>query len=157
MLLLPHETNLSVVLILSSVKDTEWVPPNLLVDMTVEALANLQCQLKKVAENLADLLLHEWPSVLDITNELHRLREAADEFSLNQKWFSAHARVDGTVMMIMTPEICRLSRIIFGNVSQTSWMIVMYSFHFRKLCGLSLAVFIPPILNVRQTVWIGSS
>ncbi len=72
MLLLPHETNLSVVLILSSMKDMEWVPQNPLVDMTVEGLANLRHQLKNVAENLADLLLHEWPSALDITNELHR-------------------------------------------------------------------------------------
>jgi hypothetical protein len=66
MLLLPHKTNLGVVLILSSMKDTEWVQLNPLVDMMVEALANLQRQLKNVAENLADLLLHEWPSALDI-------------------------------------------------------------------------------------------
>jgi hypothetical protein len=109
MLLLPHETNLSVVLILSSVKDMEWVPPNPLVDMTVEALANLRHQLKNIAENLADLLLHKWSSALDITNELHRLQEAVDEYSLNQIWFSAHVRVDGTVMMIMTLEIHRVS------------------------------------------------
>jgi hypothetical protein len=113
MLLLPHETNLGVVLILSSIrpslvrvlilssmKDLEWVPPNPSVDMTVEDLANLQPQLKNVAENLSDLLLYEWPSALDITNELHRLQEAVDEYSLNRIWFSAHARVDGTVMMI---------------------------------------------------------
>jgi hypothetical protein len=72
MLLHPHETNLGVVLILSSMKDMEWVPPNPLVDMTVEDLANLRHQLKNFAENLADLLIHEWPSALDITNELHR-------------------------------------------------------------------------------------
>ncbi len=83
MLLLPHEINLSVVLILSSMKDTEWVPQTPLVDMMVEALANLLHQLKNVAENLADLLLHKWPSALDVTNELHRLQEAVDEYSLN--------------------------------------------------------------------------
>jgi hypothetical protein len=65
-------------------KDTEWVPPNPLVDMTEEDLASLWRQLKNVAKNLADLLLHEWPSALDITNELHRLREAVDEYSLNR-------------------------------------------------------------------------
>jgi hypothetical protein len=54
-------------------KDPEWVLPNPLVDMTEEDLANLRRQLKNVAKNLADLLLHEWPSALDITNELHRL------------------------------------------------------------------------------------
>jgi hypothetical protein len=156
MLLHPHETNLSVALILSSMKDTEWVPPNLLVDMTVEDLANLRHRLKNIAENLADLLIHEWPSALDITNELHRLQEAVDEYSLNQIWFSPHARVDGTVMMITTPEIRRVSPMIFDNVSQTLWMIVMHSIYFRKFCMLLLVVLIPPILNTRQTVWIGS-
>ncbi len=83
MLLLPQETNFCVVLILSTMKDTEWVPPNPLVDMMVEDFANLWRQLKNVATNLADLLHREWPSALDITNELHRLREADDEYSLN--------------------------------------------------------------------------
>jgi hypothetical protein len=101
-------------------KDTEWVPPNLSVDMTEEDLANLWHQLKNVAKNLADLLLHERPSALDITNELLRLQEAVDEYSLNQIWFSAHARVDGTVTMITTPEICRVSQMIFDNSTPTS-------------------------------------
>ncbi len=137
-------------------KDMEWVLPNPLVDMRVEDLANLWCQLKNVAKNLADLLLHEWPSALDIMNELHRLQEAVDEYSLNRIWFSTHARVDGTVMMITTPEICRVSLMIFDNATPTLWMIVMHSIYYRKLCGPSLAVLIPPILNERQTVWIGS-
>jgi hypothetical protein len=152
MLLLPH----CVVFILSTMKDTEWVPPNPLVDMTVEDPANLRRQLRNVAKNLADLLCHEWPIDLDITKELHRLGEAVDEYSLNRIWFSAHARVDGTMMMITTPEICRVSQMIFVNVTLTLWMIVMHSINFRKFCGLSLAVLIPPILNMRQTVWIGS-
>ncbi len=90
-------------------KDTEWVPLNPSVDLMVEDLANLWRQLKNVANNLSDLLLHEWPSALDITNELHRLQEAVDEYSLNRMWFSTHARVDGTVMMVTTPEIRRVS------------------------------------------------
>jgi hypothetical protein len=139
-------------------KDTEWVPPNPLVDMTEEDLANLRHQLKNVAKNpVADLLLHEWPSAFGITNELHRLQEAVDEYSLNQIWFSAHARIDRTVAIIMTPEIHWVSQTIFDNSTPTSlWMIVMHSIYFRKFCGLSLKVLIPPILNMRQTVWIGS-
>jgi hypothetical protein len=117
-------------------KDMECVPPNPLVDMRVEDLANLrrQCQFKNDAKNLADLLCHEWLSALDITNELHRLQEAVDEYSLNQIWFSVHARVDGTVMMITTPEIRRASQMIFDNVTPTLWMIVMHSIYYRKLC-----------------------
>jgi hypothetical protein len=90
-------------------KDVEWVPPNPSVDMTVEDPANLWHQIKNVAENLADLLLPEWPSALDIMNELHRLRKAVNEYFLNRIWFSVHARVDSTVMMIKTPEIRRVS------------------------------------------------
>jgi hypothetical protein len=54
-------------------KDTEWVPPNPLVDMMEEDLAKLWHQLKNIAKNPADLLFHEWSSALGITNELHRL------------------------------------------------------------------------------------
>jgi hypothetical protein len=156
MLLLPQHTNFGVVLILRSMKDTEWVPPNPSVDMTVEDLANLRRQLKNVAKNLTDLFVHEWPSALDNTNELHRLRGAVDEYSLNQIWFSMHARVDGTVMMIRTPEICRVSQMIFENYTPTIRMIVIHFIYFRKFCELSLDVFIMPILNMRQTVCIGS-
>jgi hypothetical protein len=136
--------------------DTEWVPPNPLVDMMVEELTKLCRQLKNVAQNLADLLLPEWPSALDITNELHRLPDAVNEYSLNQIWFSAHARVDGTLVMITTPEICRVSQNIFDNIPQTLWMIVMHFIFGGKFCGQSLVVLIPFILNMRQTVWIGS-
>ncbi len=34
--------------------------------------------IKNIAQNLADLLLPESPSALDITNELHRLRDAVN-------------------------------------------------------------------------------
>ena len=92
---------------------------------------------------LADLLLHEWSSALDITNELQRLREAVDEYSLNQMWFSAHATVHGTLTMITAPEIRRVSRMIFDNSTPTSLqMIVMHSIYFRKFCGLLLKVLI---------------
>ena len=57
MLVLPHETNFCVVLILSTMKDMEWVLPNPSVDMTMEDLANLRRQLNKIAKNLAGPLL----------------------------------------------------------------------------------------------------
>jgi hypothetical protein len=137
-------------------KDTEWVVPNPSVDMTVEDLANLWRQLKKHCKEPQGHLVHERPSALDITNELHRLQEAVDEYSLNQIWFSAHARVDGTVMMVTTPEIRRVSQMRFENNTPTLQMIVMHSIYFRKFCELSLDVFIMLILNMRWTVWIGS-
>ncbi len=106
--------------------------------MMVEDLANLRRRLKNVAKNLTDLLVHEWPSALDITNELHRLQEAVDEYSLNQIWFSAHARVDGIVMMVTTPEIRRVSQMICENVTLSLRMIVTHSIYFRKFCKLSI-------------------
>jgi hypothetical protein len=136
--------------------DTEWVPPNLLVDMMVEEVAKLCRQLKNIAQNLADIYLPKWPNALDITNELHRLREAVDEYSLNRIWFSVHARVDGTVMMITTQEVRWVSQHIFDNITQTLWMIAMHYIFGRIFCGQSLVVLIPLILNMRQTVWIGS-
>jgi hypothetical protein len=96
--------------------------------------------IKTIAQNLADLLLPEWSSALDITNELHTLREAVDEYSLNQRWFSAHARVEGVVMMVTTPEICQVSQNIFGNITQTLWLIVMHYIFDRIFCGRSLVV-----------------
>jgi hypothetical protein len=70
--------------------------------MTVKELDALCRQLTNIAENLEDLICPEWSSALDITNELHRLQEAVDDHSLNQRWFSVHARADGTVMMVTT-------------------------------------------------------
>ncbi len=58
-----------------------------------------------------------------------------------------HARVDGTVIMITTPEILRVTLKIFDNFTQTLWMIVMHSIFGRKFGGRSLVVLILPILN----------
>ena len=75
----------------------------------VEKLDALRHQFKDILENLGDLTFPEWSNALDITNELHRLREAVDDHSLNRSWFSPHARVDGIVMMGTTQEIFRVS------------------------------------------------
>jgi hypothetical protein len=74
--------------------NTEGFHPDPLADMMVEELDALCRQFKDIVENLGDLILPEWSSALDITNEIHRLREAVDDHSLNQSWFSAHAIVE---------------------------------------------------------------
>jgi hypothetical protein len=63
--------------------NTVWALPNPSVNMMVEEVAKLCRQLKTIAQNLTDLLLPEWHSALDITNELHILPEAVDDYSLN--------------------------------------------------------------------------
>ncbi len=82
--------------------------------MMVKELDALCRQLKNIAENLQDLIHPEWSSALDITNELRTIREAVNDHSLNQRWSSAHARVDGTVMKVTTPEICEVSQTEFN-------------------------------------------
>ncbi len=49
----------------------------------VEKLDALCRQFKDIVENFGDLIHPEWSSALDITYELHRLREAVDDHSLN--------------------------------------------------------------------------
>ncbi len=100
---------------------------------------------------LEDLIRSEWFSALDITNELHRLREAVDDHSLNQRWFSAHARVDGTVMMVTTPDILLVSQNKFEYTTQTLWLIAMHFNFGRIFCGQLLVALMPLILNMRQT------
>jgi hypothetical protein len=57
--------------------------PNPLVNMTVEELEALCHQLTDIAENLGVLIHPEWSNALEITNELHGLREAVDDHCLN--------------------------------------------------------------------------
>jgi hypothetical protein len=59
-------------------------------------------------------------------------------------------------MMVTTLEIHRVSQNIFDNITQILWLIVMHYIFDRIFCGKSLVVLIPLILNMRQTVWIGS-
>jgi hypothetical protein len=143
LVLCPHKAQI--------INNTEWVPPNPLVDMAVEELDALCRQLKDIVENFEDLIRPEWPSALDITNELRRFWEAVDDHSLNRSWFSAHARVDGTVIMVTTPEIRRGSQNIFAYVTQTLWLIVMHYNSDGIFCRQSLVVWMPLILNMRQT------
>jgi hypothetical protein len=63
--------------------NTEGLLPGPLVDMTVEELDELCHQLRDIVENIEGLICPEWSSLLDTTNELHVLRDAVDERSLN--------------------------------------------------------------------------
>ncbi len=113
----------------------EEILPNPLVDVTVEELDALRHQLKNILENLEDLIRLEWSSAFDITNELHKIEETVDDLSLNQRWFSVHARVDGIVMMVTTLEICQVSQIVHACITQTLWLIVMHYNFDRIICG----------------------
>jgi hypothetical protein len=113
----------------------EGLQPVPLDDMMVEELEALRHQFKDIAENLGVLILPEWSDALEITNELHRLREAVDDHCLNRQWFSTHARIDGTVMTVTTLDICWVSQNIFVFIILSSWLIVMHYHCGRKFCG----------------------
>jgi hypothetical protein len=103
----------------------EGLQPNPLVDMMLEELETLRHQLTDIVENLGDLILPEWSNALEFTNELHGLREAVEAHCLNRQWFSVHARIDGTVVMVTRPDICWVSQIIFVLITLSSWLTVM--------------------------------
>jgi hypothetical protein len=129
----------------------EGLQPNPLVDMTMEELEVLRHQLKDIAENLGVLILPEWSNALEITNELHGLQEAVDDHCLNRQWFSAHARIDSTVMMATMPDIRQVSQKVFAFITLSLWLIVMHYHCDRIFCRQSLVVSVLLILNMRQT------
>jgi hypothetical protein len=62
---------------------------------------------------------------------------------LNQIWFSAHARVDGTVMMVTMPEICRVSQMIFENDTPT-----LLELHLDLVFWFGISRYFPGILPI---------
>jgi hypothetical protein len=91
----------------------EVVQPVPLVEMMVEELKELRNELTNIAEKLQVLSLPEWSNAFKISNELHGLQEVVEAHGFSGQWVSVHARVNGTVVMVMTPDICRVSHNIF--------------------------------------------
>jgi hypothetical protein len=114
------------------------------------------CTLSSFKKHCRDLICPEWSSAFDITNELHRLWVAVDDHTLNQRWFSTQARVDGTVMIVTTPEIRWVSQNIFAFITQTLLLIVMHYNFDRIFFWQSLVVLMLIVLNMRQIAGIGS-
>jgi hypothetical protein len=76
----------------------EQLQPDLLVDITDEDL--------DYADRLGTLiLLVTWSNAFEILYKLYELEEMVEVHDLLGQWFSAHARVDGAVVMVMTPDI----------------------------------------------------
>jgi hypothetical protein len=79
--------------------------PDPLVDMTSEDLHDLRKELKLYADRLGTLILPTWSNPFEILTELGELEEMVDDHDLSGAWFSAHAGVDGAVVMVTAPEI----------------------------------------------------
>jgi hypothetical protein len=84
-----------------------------LVEMMVGELKELCNELTNIAEKIQVLILPQWSNVFKISNQLHGLREVAEMHSLSGQWFNMHARVNGTVVMVMRPCICQVSHNVF--------------------------------------------
>jgi hypothetical protein len=90
----------------------EGVQPVPLVEMKMEELNELHDELTNIAEKLQVLILPVWSNAFKISNELHGSWEAVKAHDLSGQWSSAHARVNGTVM-VTTPDIRRVSHNVF--------------------------------------------
>ena len=72
-------------------------------------LKELRNELTSIAKKLQVLIPPEWSDAFKSSNELHGLREAVEAHGLLGQWFGAHARVNGTVVVVTTPDIHRVS------------------------------------------------
>ncbi len=79
------------------------------VDMTNEDLDDLGKELKLYADRLGTLILPTWLNAFEILDRLGGLEETVDDHDISGACFSAHARVDGVVVLVTTPEICLVS------------------------------------------------
>jgi hypothetical protein len=91
----------------------EVAQPVPLVKMMVEKLEELHNELTNIAEKLQVLILPEWSNAFKIRNELHELREVVEVHGMSGQLLSMHAKVNGTVVMVTTPDICQVSLNIF--------------------------------------------
>jgi hypothetical protein len=87
----------------------EQLQPDLLVDMTSEELNKLHKELRYYADKLDNLICPTWVNPCLLLIKIGELDELIQEHELSGAWFSAHARVNNAVVMVMTPEICLVS------------------------------------------------
>jgi hypothetical protein len=83
----------------------EQLHPDPLVDMASEDLNDLHEELRLYADSLGTLIHLAWLNPCLILAKLVELEETIDDHDLSGAWFSAHARVDGAVVMVTMSEI----------------------------------------------------
>jgi hypothetical protein len=70
-----------------------------------ERLAILRAAILGHAERRQALLRPSWPNAGEIQEEMYRLMDTLMSAGADQKWFSAYILVEGTEVMLTTPEI----------------------------------------------------
>jgi hypothetical protein len=83
----------------------EQLQPDPLVDLTSKDLNDQRKGLRFYADSIGALILPTWSNPCLILEKLGELEELVDDHDLLGVWFSPHARVDGAVVMVMTPDL----------------------------------------------------
>ncbi len=87
----------------------EQLQPDLLVDMISEDLNDLCKGLRFFVYKLGTLILPTWKNPCLVLVKLGELEGLVDDHDLLGAWFSAHANVDGVVVMVAMSEIKQVS------------------------------------------------
>jgi hypothetical protein len=81
----------------------------IVVKLDCESLAVLCTALIEHAERLNSLLEPSWPDAKEVHHKMYALVGTLEAHRVDQKWFSAFARVNGVEEMVTTQEICAVS------------------------------------------------
>jgi hypothetical protein len=81
----------------------------IVVKFDCESLAALHAALMEHAERLNSLLEPSWPDAEEVQGEMYALVGTLKAHRVDQKWFSAFARVGEVEEMVTTQEICAVS------------------------------------------------
>jgi hypothetical protein len=79
------------------------------VKFTRESLGALCTALVAHAERLNSLLKLSWPNTEKVHEEMYDMVDTSMIHAVDQKWFSAFARIGGKEEMVTTQEICMVS------------------------------------------------
>ncbi len=79
------------------------------VKFTQESLGALCAALMAHAERLNSLLMPSWPDAEKVHEEMYNMVDTLIIHAVDQKWFSAFAKIGKTEEMVTSQEICAVS------------------------------------------------
>jgi hypothetical protein len=81
----------------------------LVVTFTRKSLGDLHAALMAHAERLNSLLEPSWPNARRVHEEMYNMVDTLMIHAVDQKWFSAFAKIGGTEEMVLSQEIRAVS------------------------------------------------
>jgi hypothetical protein len=85
------------------------VASRIVVKFTRRSLGALRMALMAHGERLNSLLEPSWPDAEKVQDKKYELADTLMVHGVDQKWFSAFARIEGAEEMVTTQEICAVS------------------------------------------------